>query len=219
MGGMEVCPTYTDKASELIAAVGEMTTDTDEAEINAMKQQLADIAAKIDKSSALYAELTELDATIGDFLSEGPAGTEVDELEKLYNDCGYEVNESVSDLLSSFSLNNEQLTQYMADLKVKLEAAQNASIMPGDDITRKIVNPSFDTGTSEGWTGNVTVSKDYKNCEAYEKTFDLYQDITNIPDGVYELSVLAFQRVGTNEVASAAVNKVFVEYHCVCLCK
>lgn len=204
MGVMEVCPTYTDKASELIAAVGEMTTDTDEAEINAMKQQLADIAAKIDKSSALYAELTELDATIGDFLSEGPAGTEVDELEKLYNDCGYEVNKSVSDLLSSYSLNNEQLTQYMADLKVKLEAAQNASIMPGDDITRKIVNPSFDTGTSEGWTGNVTVSKDYKNCEAYEKTFDLYQDITNIPDGVYELSVLAFQRVGTNEVASAA---------------
>ena len=204
MGGMEVCPTYTDKASELIAAVGKMTTDTDEAEINAMKQQLADIAAKIDKSSALYAELTELDATIGDFLSEGPAGTEVDELEDLYNDCGYEVNESVSDLLSSFSLNNEQLTQYMADLKVKLEAAQNASIKPGDDITRKIVNPSFDTGTSEGWTGNVTVSKDYKNCEAYEKTFDLYQDITNIPDGVYELSVLAFQRVGTNEVASAA---------------
>lgn len=204
MGGMEVCPTYTDKASELIAAVGEMTTDTDEAEINAMKQQLADIAAKIDKSSALYAELTELDATIGDFLSEGPAGTEVDELEKLYNDCGYEVNESVSDLLSSFSLNNEQLTQYMADLKVKLEAAQNASIKPGDDITRKIVNPSFDTGTSEGWTGNVTVSKDYKNCEAYEKTFDLYQDVTNIPDGVYELSVLAFQRVGTNEDASKA---------------
>lgn len=204
MGGMEVCPTYTDKASELIAAVGEMTTDTDEAEINAMKQQLADIAAKIDKSSALYAELTELDATIGDFLSEGPAGTEVDELEDLYNDCGYEVNESVSDLLSSFALNNEQLTQYMADLKVLLEAAQNASIKPGDDITRKIVNPSFDTGTSEGWTGNVTVSKDYKNCEAYEKTFDLYQDITNIPDGVYELSVLAFQRVGTNEAASAA---------------
>lgn len=50
----------------------------------------------------------------------------------------------------------------MADLKVKLEAAQNASIKAGDDITRKIVNPSFDTGTSEGWTGNVTVSKDYK---------------------------------------------------------
>lgn len=203
MGGMEVCPTYTDKASELIAAVGEMTTDTDEAEINAMKQQLADIAAKIDKSSALYAELKDLDATIQEFLALDPQGDEFEAFMDLYNDCGKE-GEGVESLMSTYTLENEDLTQYMADLKVKLEAAQNASIKAGDDITRKIVNPSFDTGTSEGWTGNVTVSEDYKNCEAYEKTFDLYQDITNLPDGVYELSVLAFQRVGTNEDASKA---------------
>lgn len=203
MDGMEVCPTYIDKAKELIATVGEMTTDTDEAEINAMKQDLADIAAKIDKSSALYAELKDLDATIQEFLALDPQGDEYEAFMDLYNDCGKE-GEGVESLMSTYTLENEDLTQYMADLKVKLEAAQNASIKAGDDITRKIVNPSFDTGTSEGWTGNVTVSKDYKNCEAYEKTFDLYQDITNLPDGVYELSVLAFQRVGTNEDASAA---------------
>lgn len=203
MDGMEVCPTYIDKANELIATVGEMTTDTDEAEINAMKQDLADIAAKIDKSSALYAELKDLDATIQEFLALDPQGDEFEAFMDLYNDCGKE-GEGVESLMSTYTLENEDLTQYMADLKVKLEAAQNASIKAGDDITRKIVNPSFDTGTSEGWTGNVTVSKDYKNCEAYEKTFDLYQDITNLPDGVYELSVLAFQRVGTNEDASAA---------------
>lgn len=203
MDGMEVCPTYIDKANELIATIGEMTTDTDEAEINAMKQDLADIAAKIDKSSALYAELKDLDATIQEFLALDPQGDEFEAFMDLYNDCGKE-GEGVESLMSTYTLENEDLTQYMADLKVKLEAAQNASIKVGDDITRKIVNPSFDTGTSEGWTGNVTVSKDYKNCEAYEKTFDLYQDITNLPDGVYELSVLAFQRVGTNEDASAA---------------
>lgn len=203
MDGMEVCPTYIDKANELIATVGEMTTDTDEAEINAMKQDLADIAAKIDKSSALYAELKDLDATIQEFLALDPQGDEFEAFMDLYNDCGKE-GEGVESLMSTYTLENEDLTQYMADLKVKLEAAQNASIKAGDDITRKIVNPSFDTGTSEGWTGNVAVSKDYKNCEAYEKTFDLYQDITNLPDGVYELSVLAFQRVGTNEDASAA---------------
>lgn len=203
MDGMEVCPTYIDKANELIATVGEMTTDTDEAEINAMKQDLADIAAKIDKSSALYAELKDLDATIQEFLALDPQGDEFEAFMDLYNDCGKQ-GEGVESLMSTYTLENEDLTQYMADLKVKLEAAQNASIKAGDDITRKIVNPSFDTGTSEGWTGNVTVSKDYKNCEAYEKTFDLYQDITNLPDGVYELSVLAFQRVGTNEDASAA---------------
>lgn len=94
----------------------------------------------------------------------------------------------------------------MADLKVKLENAQNASIKPGDDITRKIVNPSFDNG-KEGWTvkeGNPKFDETYKNCEVYQGTFDIYQDITNIPDGVYELSVLAFQRVAENGVASKA---------------
>lgn len=203
LAGVNACPTYTDKAAELIESARAMTEDgTSDEEINTMKKDLSDIAAKIEKSSALYAELETLNGTIQEFLALDPAGDEFDAFMELYNDCG--TGESAEDLTSTWSLNNEELTQYMADLKVKLENAQNASIKPGDDITRKIVNPSFDTGTSEGWTGNVTVSKDYKNCEAYEKTFDLYQDITNIPDGVYELSVLAFQRVGTNEVASAA---------------
>lgn len=204
MVGMEVCPTYIDKANELIAAVGEMTTDTDEAEINAMKQQLADIAAKIDKSSALYAELTELDATIQEFLAEDPAGDEFDAFTALYDDCGN--GEGVESLKDTYTLENEELTKYMADLKVLLENAQNASIKPGDDITRKIVNPSFDNG-KEGWTvkeGNPTFNETYKNCEVYQNTFDIYQDITNIPDGVYELSVLAFQRVANNDVASKA---------------
>lgn len=203
LAGINACPIYTDKAAELIASANEMTVDsTPDEDINVMKKNLADVAAEIEKSSKLYAELETLNGTIQEFLALDPAGDEFDAFMELYNDCG--TGESAEDLTSTWSLNNEELTQYMADLKVLLENAQNASIKPGDDITRKIVNPSFDTGTSEGWTGNVTVSKDYKNCEAYEKTFDLYQDITNIPDGVYELSVLAFQRVGTNEVASAA---------------
>lgn len=203
LAGVNACPTYTDKAAELIASANEMTVDsTPDEDINVMKKNLADVAAEIEKSSELYAELETLNGTIQEFLALDPAGDEFDAFMELYNDCG--TGESAEDLTSTWSLNNEELTQYMADLKAKLENAQNASIKPGDDITRKIVNPSFDTGTSEGWTGNVTVSKDYKNCEAYEKTFDLYQDITNLPDGVYELSVLAFQRVGTNEDASKA---------------
>lgn len=204
LAGINACPTYTEKAAEFIESARAMTVDgTSDEDINVMKKNLADIAAKIEKSSALYAELETLNGTIQEFLALGPAGDEFDAFMELYEDCGNEDHEGVDALMSTWSLDNDALTKYMADLKVLLEAAQNASIMPGDDITRKIVNPSFDTGTSEGWTGNVTVSKDYKNCEAYEKTFDLYQDITNIPEGVYELSVLAFQRVGTNEEASA----------------
>lgn len=205
LAGVNACPTYTEKAAGLIETARAMTEDgTSDEEINTMKKDLSDIAAKIEKSSALYAELETLNATIGEFLALDPAGDEFDAFMELYNDCG--TGESAEDLTSSWSLNNEELTQYMADLKVKLENAQNASIKPGDDITRKIVNPSFDNG-KEGWTvkeGNPTFNETYKNCEVYQGTFDIYQDITNIPDGVYELSVLAFQRVAENNVAYKA---------------
>lgn len=203
LAGINACPTYTEKAAEFIESARAMTVDgTSDEDINVMKKNLADIAAKIEKSAELYDELGTLNATIGEFLAEDPAGDEFEAFMDLYNDCG--TGESAEDLTSSWSLNNEELTKYMADLKVLLENAQNASIKPGDDITRKIVNPSFDNG-KEGWTvkeGNPTFNETYKNCEVYQGTFDIYQDITNIPDGVYELSVLAFQRVAENGVAS-----------------
>lgn len=207
LAGVNACPTYTDKAAELIKSARAMTEDgTSDEEINAMKKNLSDVAAEIEKSSELYAELENLNTTIGEFLALDPAGDEFEDFMALYDDCG--TGEGVESLMSTWSLNNEELTQYMADLKIKLEAAQNASIKPGDDITRKIVNPSFDNG-SEGWTvkdvtGNRTFGGSYNNCEVYQGTFDFYQDITNLPDGVYELSVLAFQRVANNDVASEA---------------
>lgn len=205
LAGVNACPTYTDKAAELIESARAMTEDgTSDEEINTMKKDLSDIAAKIEKSSALYAELETLNATIGEFLAEDPAGDEFEDFMELYDDCGN--GDGAEALMSTWSLDNEELTTYMANLKVKLENAQNASIKPGDDITRKIVNPSFDNG-KEGWTvkeGNPKFDETYKNCEVYQGTFDIYQDITNIPDGVYELSVLAFQRVAENGVASKA---------------
>lgn len=205
LAGINACPTYTDKAAELIESARAMTEDgTSDEEINTMKKNLSDVAAEIEKSSELYAELENLNTTIGEFLALDPAGDEFDAFMALYEDCG--TGESAEDLMSTWTLNNEELTQYMADLKVKLENAQNASIKPGDDITRKIVNPSFDNG-KEGWTvkeGSPKFDGTYKNCEVYQGTFDIYQDITNIPDGVYELSVLAFQRVAENNVASKA---------------
>lgn len=207
LAGINACPTYTEKAAEFIESARAMTVDgTSDEDINVMKKNLADITAEIEKSSALYAELETLNTTIGEFLAEDPAGDEFEAFMDLYNDCGNEDHEGAEALMSTWSLDNDALTKYMADLKVLLENAQNASIKPGDDITRKIVNPSFDNG-KEGWTvkeGNPTFNETYKNCEVYQGTFDIYQDITNIPDGVYELSVLAFQRVAENGVASKA---------------
>lgn len=208
------CPDYLEIASNLVDKANNMTLDTDDEAISNMKTQLAEIKAKINKSIDLYLELDALDKEIGEFIGsldidalKPEAQKKVNELDDLDSDCGYDVHESAADLAATtHTLNNEQLTQYIADLKIKLEEARKAVIQKDDDITWKIVNPSFDNG-KEGWTvkeGNPKFDGTYKNCEVYQGTFDIYQDITNLPDGVYELSVLAFQRVAENGVASKA---------------
>jgi len=68
------------------------------------------------------------------------------------------------------------------------------------DITFLITNPSFDNNNADGWTCNPAPGfQSYTNCEYYAgntRTFDIYQTLTSMPKGNYELKVQAFQRTG-----------------------
>lgn len=65
----------------------------------------------------------------------------------------------------------------------------------GADMTSKIVNPTFDNG-SEGWTGLPTANDTYKNAEAYQTNFDATQTVSGLTNGIYELTVQGYQRMG-----------------------
>lgn len=202
LGGYSANPEYIAEATTLTEQADAMTTDASEEDIASMKAKLTELQATIEKNVELYQELNKLDAEINDeFLSSGPEGEEVDNLQALLDDCG--TGESSYDLLSSYSLKNEDLTAYIAKLNDQYEAARKSVIKSGDDITWKITNPSFENGLT-GWNGKATANSTYQNCEAYQTTFDIYQDLTGLPDGVYELKVRAFQRVAENGVASVA---------------
>lgn len=67
------------------------------------------------------------------------------------------------------------------------------------DITFLMSDPSITTG--EGWTGSHDVQ--YSLIEYYEKDFDFYQTINNLPKGTYKLKVQAFNRPGTYETTYA----------------
>ncbi len=70
------------------------------------------------------------------------------------------------------------------------------------DLTPLLVSPAFDTGTS-GWEGTVPALG--AGCaEFYEKTFDIYQQLPDMPAGDYALCVQAFQRPGTAADSYAA---------------
>lgn len=200
-GNDAFCPDYSATANELIEKASGMSSASAE-EIADVKAKLVAVQKDIETSRANYVELTSLVDKINEgYAAEGFAPT--DELTDLFEN-GDTYGETAEDLLSTYTLNNEKLAEFLTKLKAAFEESQNQSIKPGTDISDRIENATFDTGDATGWSGAQTVSKDYQNAEAYQKTFDMYQELTNLPDGVYELSAQAMARMTWNaETASA----------------
>lgn len=69
----------------------------------------------------------------------------------------------------------------------------------GTDLTYKIVNPSFTSAYTTGWTLDGTAPNAYNSTygtyEAYHRVGGLHQDITGLPNGVYKVTMQASERV------------------------
>lgn len=74
------------------------------------------------------------------------------------------------------------------------------------DMSEFIVNGDLDTENT-GWSEKPSIGS---NCaEMYNKTFDMYQTVANMPAGNYELGVSAFHRPGfySEGIESTAIDK------------
>ena len=193
---------YIDTVNKLAEEGMNMTTDASKEEILALKAKIQEAVAVMNASAAKYAELQTLNDEIQNFLAEG--GNATDALQALLDDCGD--GTTLEDLITSLSLDNDQIDEYMGKLKTELDLSRKQSITAGTDLTYMLQNPTFDTGNGDGWTGAKTVNKDTQNCEAYEKQapFDMYQEFVAPQDGVYEISAQAMQRVTWNEGTATA---------------
>lgn len=191
---------YVDTVNELAEEGMNMTTDASKEEIFALKAKIQEAVAVMNASAAKYAELQTLNDEIQNFLADG--GNATDDLMALLDDCGD--GTTLDDLIvANHSLDNDQIDEYMGKLKTQLELSRKQSITAGTDLTYMLQNPTFDSG-KDGWTGATTVNSDWKNCESYQGTFDMYQEFVAPQDGVYEISAQAFHRVAVNDVASVA---------------
>lgn len=190
---------YLEEANAAIGEADGITSDNTPAEIQAQTEKIQNLVQLVNLSIEKYLNLQNLNTTIQDFISEGGIPTE--ELDGLMADCGN--GTSLEDLCyATPTLDNDALDAYVAKLNTALNESRKNSIAPGADVTYKIQNPSFTDG-NKGWTDPKTVSGDFQNCEAYQATFDMYQEITDLPAGVYKLTAQAFHRVAGNDVASA----------------
>ena len=89
-------------------------------------------------------------------------------------------------------------------------AATGASAMNPIEWTHKINNPRFDDNNSgwqdapvrggkvaEIWQANASLFDDFNPCaEHFSKTYDTYQELTDLPNGTYAISVQGFYREG-----------------------
>ncbi|MBR2036053.1 MAG: hypothetical protein IJ984_08425, partial [Prevotella sp.] len=85
------------------------------------------------------------------------------------------------------------------------------SLNEPQDVTGKYINnPNFTTNNSS-WTGAPTVGGIATNrcAEKYNCTFDVYQDLNGLPNGIYSISVQGFYRPGAGGTTSTARNAMF----------
>ena len=191
---------YIDTVNKLAKEGMNMTTDASKEEILALKAKIQEAVAVMNASAAKYAELQTLNDEIQNFLAEG--GNATDALQALLDDCGD--GTTLEDLIPSLSLDNDQIDEYMGKLKTEFDLSRKQSITAGTVLTYMIQNPTFDTGNGDGWTGATVVDGNWKNCESYQGTFDMYQEFVAPKDGVYEISAQAMHRVTWNEGTATA---------------
>ena len=106
---------------------------------------------------------------------------------------------------TSTSVLNNLLSQARQTGLTFLESVSATDMDQPFDLTYMIENPDFNTDATTGWTStNGNPGYGGGGAEFYQKTFDYYQILKNMPKGTYELRALAFQRPGETNAAYTA---------------
>lgn len=167
-------------------------------EVDDLMTKFRAAVAVADKNVALYEKLGSLETDITLLVDNDKY--DYKDLKDAYMDCGIGVG--YSDLFGSFDLKNEELSAYIDKLQSLIVSTRKSAVKVGEDCTEDLLqNPSFET--TKGWNNTgAAINTTYQNAESYQGTFNLYQDLTDIPEGVYEITVQAMQRVDNNDNAS-----------------
>lgn len=175
-------------------------TATTQDEVDQLLNQLRSAMADADENVALYEKLTSLRDELTLLTTNEDGKYDTKDLQAAYDNCG--TGETYEDLCGSYSLNTADLKAYIEKLQTLMVSTRKSAVKEGADCTEDLLtNPTFESATGWNNTG-VTINTTYQNAESYQGTFNLYQDITNIPEGVYEITVQAMQRVDNNDNAS-----------------
>lgn len=109
----------------------------------------------------------------------------------------------IDNITTKVSLNADETIKLYKDKSGKVqyeyvESTTNSST----DCTGYIVNPSFDGNSSTGWNGSPSVN--YNCAEKWNTTFNVYQTITGLKEGQYQITCQGFYRSGGYNAAASS---------------
>ncbi len=112
---------------------------------------------------------------------------------------------------------NRTVASLAEALPPALEALRAAYNDDYEEITDRIVNPDFNANSGNGWTGTDFTATSAGVAEFWNKAFDKYQDLADMPAGTYRLEVQGFYRYGDQTVSRNAHNngteQLFASYY------
>lgn len=129
--------------------------------------------------------------------SESEAVYDLTDYLQIDDETGFNGNGTAPHILQAGTLTAQQIVSEKEYLSTLLTNAIAGSFSDGDDCTGMIKNPHFDT--ADGWTKvgfaeYPTGLDEYHVAEGYSIVFDVYQEITNLQNGLYELNLYDFYR-------------------------
>ena len=110
---------------------------------------------------------------------------------------------SLEELNAAIKSAEEAITK--REQEMAQEGYENATVENPVDVTSLFIkNPSFDGNKYDGWSGDAFGGYNPKdNAEHYNKTYNTWQQLTGLKEGIYRVNVHAFYRAGNAEPAYA----------------
>ena len=171
----------------------------------------AELKESIKTSAANYVAYVQACEDAADYITTNKLKGATTDILKTYLETEEEPGESYPNgsyvfIMDNLNLDDEAIAAEIIFVNQMLEAAIAADgIIPGNEITRLLVNPDFATEDFEGWTveyeggkavvGGTTnimpVAESFNN-----KSFNASQTLTDLPNGIYMMALNGLFRAG-----------------------
>lgn len=181
---------------EVVAAANELTPASSAEEITAALEQVEAMLETAEIEVEAYSNLRELQK-LAEFYAENYANVPV------VGEGLAQMSDDIKDHLEEGDLSVEDIEKLQAEYDNFIKVELPANIVEGTDLTALLTNPNFDNNNSNGWEGTKPAVQN-RCAEFYCKNFDMYQDLTGLPEGLYEVSLSGFVRQGF--IGNAAAN-------------